>query len=90
MELVDTQDLKSCGHCARAGSSPAPGTLIISKTSIVSQTLFYSVLHHVTVRWIGFGLGIDANLGVCRSNPFIRLSSFLFTHSVSETVAYVL
>lgn len=26
VELVDTQDLKSCGHCARAGSSPAPGT----------------------------------------------------------------
>ncbi len=26
MELVDTQDLKSCEHCARAGSSPAPGT----------------------------------------------------------------
>ena len=26
MELVDTQDLKSCDHCGRAGSSPAPGT----------------------------------------------------------------
>ena len=26
VELVDTQDLKSCGHCGRAGSSPAPGT----------------------------------------------------------------
>ena len=26
VELVDTQDLKSCGHCARAGSSPARGT----------------------------------------------------------------
>ena len=26
VELVDTQDLKSCEHCARAGSSPAPGT----------------------------------------------------------------
>ncbi len=26
VELVDTQDLKSCGHCARAGSTPAPGT----------------------------------------------------------------
>ena len=27
VELVDTQDLKSCVHCGRAGSSPAPGTL---------------------------------------------------------------
>jgi hypothetical protein len=26
VELVDTQDLKSCVHCGRAGSSPAPGT----------------------------------------------------------------
>ncbi len=27
MELVDIQDLKSWGHLARAGSSPAPGTI---------------------------------------------------------------
>ncbi len=26
VELVDTLDLKSNGHCVRAGSSPAPGT----------------------------------------------------------------
>ncbi len=26
VELVDTQDLKSCDHCDRAGSIPAPGT----------------------------------------------------------------
>ena len=26
VELVDTQDLKSCGHCVRAGSIPASGT----------------------------------------------------------------
>ncbi len=24
--MVDTQDLKSCAFCERAGSSPAPGT----------------------------------------------------------------
>ncbi len=28
VELVDTQDLKSCGHCGRAGSIPAPGTIL--------------------------------------------------------------
>jgi hypothetical protein len=27
VELVDTQDLKSCDHYGRAGSIPAPGTL---------------------------------------------------------------
>lgn len=27
VELVDTLDLKSSGHCGCAGSSPAPGTL---------------------------------------------------------------
>ena len=26
VELVDTQDLKSCDHCDRAGSIPAPST----------------------------------------------------------------
>ena len=26
VELVDTQDLKSCGHCVRIGSIPIPGT----------------------------------------------------------------
>ena len=27
VELVDTQDLKSCDHYGRVGSSPTPGTL---------------------------------------------------------------
>ena len=26
VELVDTQDLKSCDHCDRIGSIPIPGT----------------------------------------------------------------
>ncbi len=26
VELVDTQDLKSCDHYGRVGSSPTPGT----------------------------------------------------------------
>jgi|GEM_PF-970384 len=28
VELVDTQDLKSCGHCGCVGSSPTSGTFI--------------------------------------------------------------
>ncbi len=29
VELVDTGDLKSPGHCGCAGSSPAPGTILV-------------------------------------------------------------
>lgn len=39
VELVDTQDLKSCGHCGRAGSSPAPGT----KSAPNFGALFYFI-----------------------------------------------
>jgi hypothetical protein len=28
VKLVDTGDLKSPAHCERAGSSPAPGTIL--------------------------------------------------------------
>jgi len=31
VESVDTQDLKSCGHCGRVGSSPTPGSLAINR-----------------------------------------------------------
>ena len=31
VESVDTQDLKSCDHNGRAGSSPAPGTSFLSR-----------------------------------------------------------
>ncbi len=34
VELVDTQDLKSCGRLGRAGSSPAPGTETLCKSLI--------------------------------------------------------
>ncbi len=33
-ELVDALDLKSSDHCGRAGSIPAPGTLIKAHLSI--------------------------------------------------------
>ena len=36
VKLVDTGDLKSPGHCGRAGSSPAPGT-----TRIIIKTYSY-------------------------------------------------
>ena len=36
VELVDTQDLKSCGHCGCAGSSPAPGTQRHKRSKLTS------------------------------------------------------
>ena len=35
VESVDTKDLKSFGHCGRAGSTPAPGTM--KNKNVVSQ-----------------------------------------------------
>ena len=40
VELVDTQDLKSCGHCGCAGSSPASSTPKIRKSNIVRLPFF--------------------------------------------------
>ncbi len=37
VELVDTQDLKSCDHRGRAGSSPARGTKKKSGSSSVGR-----------------------------------------------------
>ncbi len=42
VELVDTQDLKSCGHCGRAGSSPAPGTKSIDNCQFCKKLETYS------------------------------------------------
>ena len=36
VKLVDTGDLKSPGHCGRAGSSPAPGTIYSTTVSSTS------------------------------------------------------
>ncbi len=40
VELVDTQDLKSCGHCVRTGSSPVRGTHKPDSRLIVRLFLF--------------------------------------------------
>ena len=46
VELVDTQDLKSCDHCGRAGSSPARGTNIFKESfvSVIDSKDFF--LHY--------------------------------------------
>ncbi len=49
VELVDTQDLKSCGHCARAGSTPAPGTR--RKGLTVSCQAFSFKMHLSTLQF---------------------------------------
>jgi hypothetical protein len=38
VELVDTQDLKSCVHCGRIGSSPIPGTM--ANPQFIADLLF--------------------------------------------------
>ena len=38
--MVDTGDLKSPGHCDRAGSSPVPGTKYVLVTQLVKQLPF--------------------------------------------------
>ena len=45
VELVDTQDLKSCDHCGRAGSIPAPGTNQSEKQSeSTAKALFLTLI----------------------------------------------
>ena len=46
VKLVDTGDLKSPDHCDRAGSSPAPGTTILSSNSNSAEL---SPLAHVSL-----------------------------------------
>ena len=57
VELVDTQDLKSCGHCGCAGSSPASSTPKIRKSNIVRLPFFYAfeeyVLHNPWNKFLG-------------------------------------
>jgi hypothetical protein len=40
VELVDTQDLKSCGRIGRVGSSPTPGTKSL-KFVLQDECLFF-------------------------------------------------
>ena len=42
VELVDTQDLKSCGRIGRAGSIPAPGTWIEKRISALFLSPFWT------------------------------------------------
>ena len=45
VELVDTLDLKSNGHCGRAGSSPAPSTLIIRNQLYYMKLRIFLFVH---------------------------------------------
>ena len=48
--MVDTRDLKSLGHCARAGSSPASGTLeVFARKTIEYNRLNISQLRNSLV-----------------------------------------
>ena len=51
MELVDTQDLKSCNHCDCTGSTPVPGTKIsVSvRARAKTRTLIFFDPHSISV-----------------------------------------
>ena len=49
VELVDTQDLKSCDHCDRAGSSPARGTNFKSQLQNPLSNLFQNHTTHTSL-----------------------------------------
>jgi len=51
VELVDTQDLKSCAHRERAGSSPAPGTLSNVKCEVRSAKNSRFTFYLYTFHW---------------------------------------
>ena len=44
VELVDTQDLKSCGRLGRVGSSPTPGTFKHHHSSLSFYSIYFQDL----------------------------------------------
>ena len=60
VELVDTQDLKSCALNRRAGSIPAPSTLCFSEY-LFHETVFvvFSTSIHSKIRFYSFSLAIE-------------------------------
>ena len=62
--MVDTRDLKSLGHCARAGSSPAFGTSFKKESVVLCSILRISVsMHNIADKdifrpaaWNAFGM----------------------------------
>ena len=71
VELVETPDLKSCGLCGRAGSSPAPGT----KAKLRHQFRFFFItmytvyaISSISHKYIYVGLTSDLNARVRRHN----------------------
>ena len=50
VELVDTQDLKSCGHCGRGGSIPPPGTSSNAKCKVRNVNNFTFCILHLGLR----------------------------------------
>ncbi len=66
VKLVDTRDLKSLDHCDRAGSIPAPGTILYGTDFIVLFYLFLKERKEVTQQLIE----IQLNSGSSPANPF--------------------
>ena len=65
VELVDTQDLKSCALNRRAGSIPAFSTLKTRKSRSNFDRLFCWVQHRHNICRFGLLLRIDRTLNGC-------------------------
>ena len=75
VKLVDTGDLKSPGHCGRAGSNPAPGTTPIS---IKTYSYMFSEARASTLISRS-SVSMMVPLAVRRENPFL----FVFKERVA-------
>jgi hypothetical protein len=88
--MVDTQDLKSCGHYGCAGSSPAPGTKQ-DKRSFSTSFFFLEFLKTslaLRMTYMGKVNGVVATVP-CSITVFLRKEAtgdFLFCNTISLPV----
>ena len=74
VELVDTQDLKSCDHCGRAGSSPARGTNLhqgVKNNAEVAQLVEHDLAK----------VGVASSSLVFRSERESKMALFLLSNN---------
>ena len=76
VELVDTGDLKSPGHCDRAGSSPAPGTT----ETVFSRRL--KMIYRFKVLLLGFSIHIFDGCLQQTARVTCYIMSFVFDASI--------
>ena len=87
VKLVDTGDLKSPGHCGRAGSSPAPGTnfqLCLGYQYTVNESYPMHCRDDVIA-----GVKVLQRLALLSENPALLLDSILTNRCGGEIFSFV-